>query len=931
VSDDLNGNNENSLTLWRKDGTTWNNQLKTAQSTADPNNWAETTGVTTFSPWTLAAAAPTAVKLRSFAATQNNNNEVTLHWQTGHEVRNLGYYVYREQNGQRTRITPSIVAGSALIAGRNTVMTAGMSYTWYDQPQATGFTYWLEDVDLDGTRTLHGPIAPALSYDLPNAAAIYGSGNAQSTNDQTPNQGRQNRSQLLSEVQRNAPAAGSFLSEWPAVFASQHAELLKAPQSGSNRKGGPDAAQTQLQAAQEQVGGVSGTKIAVSRSGWQRITQPELVAAGLDPNVSAQKLQLYANGSPVPIRLSGNGTSLTASDYLEFYGHGLESPTDLAQTYYLVVGKGTGSRINDIKKTQTLPPPSGPSSFDYTVERKDKYLYYAALLNGDRENIFGHIVTSSPVDEMVLVSNRDPLAAAAGAQAHLEVSLVGVSLEGHHVRVSFNGTDVGTVDFNGAENPVRTFAMPAGLLVDGDNAVRFTSISTDRDVSLVETVRLTYPHSFKADNNSLAIGVNGAATTRVSGFASGNIRVVDITNQSNMSELTQAISVKPQTDGTFAADIQVPTATLSSPHTLLVFAGGQALRPNLVKRNDPSSWATQKAGFDYLIITGRDFKTNVEPLAQLRRNQGLTVGVVDVEDLYDEFSFGVHSPQAVHDFLQAAVNDWNRKPRYVLLAGDASYDPKNYLGQGSTDFVPTRLFDTALMETASDDWLADFDSDGIADMAIGRLPLRTAADADLMVNKIISYESMTPDPQRNVILVADYSFEGSSSAVRGLVPAAVPVQVINRSSSDDGSIHTQIINGINQGPRLVNYVGHGSIGVWTGAAVLSTDDMSSLTNNSRLSVFVMMTCLNGYFQNAYDDSLSEALLRTQGGAVAVWASTGLTEPGGQDLIDQEFYRQLFGGAQPTLGYAALNAKHATTDSDVRRTWILFGDPAMRLK
>jgi hypothetical protein len=896
-------------------------------------NTATIKSISDFSDWTLGApAAPTAVKLRSFTATQSNNNEVTLHWQTGHEVRNLGYYVYREQNGQRTLITPSIVAGSALIAGRNTVMTAGMSYTWYDQPQASGVTYWIEDVDLDGTRTLHGPIAPALSYDLPNAAAItYGSGNPQSTDGQTPNQGVEKGSELLSEVQKHAPGSGSYFREWPAVFASQHAALIKAPESGSNRKGGPDAAQAQSQAAQEQIGGMSGIKIAVSRSGWQRISQPELVAAGLDPNVSAQKLQLYANGSAVPIRLSGNGLTLTATDYIEFYGHGLESPTDLGQTYYLVVGKGPGSRILDVKKAPALLPPSGPSSFDYTVERKDKYLYYAALLNGEKENIFGHIVTSSPVDETLPISNRDPIAAAAGAQAHLEVSLVGVSLQAHLVRVSVNGTEVGTIDFNGAENPSRTFAMPAGLLFDGDNTVRFNSVSTDRDVSLVETVRLTYPHSFKADNNSLAIGVNSAATTRVSGFTSSNIRVVDITNQSTMSDLTQTITVRPQTDGTFAADIQVPTATLSSPHTLLVFAGGQALHPDLVKRNDPSSWATQKTGFDYLIITSRDFKANVEPLAQLRRNQGLTVAVVDIEDLYDEFSFGLHSPQAVHDFLQSAVNNWSRKPRYVLLAGDASYDPKNYLGQGSTDFVPTRLFDSALMETASDDWLADFDGDGVADMAIGRLPLRTAADADLMVNKIISYEGMTPDPQRKVILVADYSFEGSSSAVQGLVPAAVPVLVINRSSSDDGTIHTQIVNGINQGPRLVNYVGHGSIGVWTGAPVLSTDDTPSLTNNSRLSVFVMMTCMNGYFENAYDDSLSEALLRNPGGAVAVWASTGLTEPPGQDLIDQEFYRQLFGGTQPTLGYAVLNAKHATADSDVRRTWILFGDPAMRLK
>ena len=45
----------------------------------------------------------------------------------------------------------------------------------------------------------------------------------------------------------------------------------------------------------------------------------------------------------------------------------------------------------------------------------------------------------------------------------------------------------------------------------------------------------------------------------------------------------------------------------------------------------------------------------------------------------------------------------------MLLAGDASYDPKNYTGQGYNDLVPTKLLDTALLETASDDWLADFE------------------------------------------------------------------------------------------------------------------------------------------------------------------------------------------------------------------------------
>ena len=108
-------------------------------------------------------------------------------------------------------------------------------------------------------------------------------------------------------------------------------------------------------------------------------------------------------------------------------------------------------------------------------------------------------------------------------------------------------------------------------------------------------------------------------------------------------------------------------------------------------------------------------------------------------------------------------------------------------------------------------------------------------------------------------------------------------------------------------------------------------DALGLTNTSRLSVFTMMTCYNGYFQNAFSDSLSEALLKSSGGAVAVWASTTLTNPSGQNLIDQEFYRLLFVAQPPTLGDAARGAKLVTNDADVRRTWTLFGDPAMRLR
>jgi hypothetical protein len=95
---------------------------------------------------------------------------------------------------------------------------------------------------------------------------------------------------------------------------------------------------------------------------------------------------------------------------------------------------------------------------------------------------------------------------------------------------------------------------------------------------------------------------------------------------------------------------------------------------------------------------------------------------------------------------------------------------------------------------------------------------------------------------------------------------------------------------------------------------------------------MLMTCLNGYSHDAYIDSLGEALLKApQGGAVAVWASAGFTESEPQFQMNQQLYGALFAGASPRLGDAIRAAKLTVADSDVRRTWILLGDPTMRIR
>ena len=178
----------------------------------------------------------------------------------------------------------------------------------------------------------------------------------------------------------------------------------------------------------------------------------------------------------------------------------------------------------------------------------------------------------------------------------------------------------------------------------------------------------------------------------------------------------------------------------------------------------------------------------------------------------------------------------------------------------------------------------------------------------------------------------EFNFEGASEEVRALLPAYLTVRKIFRGQfSSDAQAKAELLNGINQGALLVNFIGHGSVESWRGS-LLTLEDAESLINGLKLPFFMNMTCLNGFFQNPYGETLAEALMKANGGgAIAIWTSSGLTEPDKQAVMNKELIKLLFGRDSITLGEATARAKASVTDQDIRKTWILFGDPSTRLK
>jgi hypothetical protein len=466
-----------------------------------------------------------------------------------------------------------------------------------------------------------------------------------------------------------------------------------------------------------------------------------------------------------------------------------------------------------------------------------------------------------------------------------------------------------------------------------------TAQNGEYDTSLVQSIAIQYPHTYVADSDVLKFTGGAGEELSVSGFSSAPT-VIDITDATHPMQVTGQVT---SSNGEYTIALQVPwrTTNLSQQgqHTLLAVANDQISSPTALVANHPSRWYDSHHAADIAMITYPDFASALTPLVQAHQAQGKSSAVIPVDELYDEFNFGENSPFAIREFLKTATQTWRKAPTYLLLNGRASYDPRNYLGLGDLDLVPTRILPTSSLMTASDDWFSDFTDSGMPTIATGRLPVATTDDATTVVGKIVAYEGQSTNGPwtSQALIVADQNdasdnFSGYSQQVQAQLPKTMQATDVFTGTVGVSAAQQDIIDGINSGQLIVNYIGHGSEEQWSGSDIFNTNSVSSLTNTSQLPVFLIMDCLNGFFQDPYAQPLGVVLLLApNGGAAAVLASTGLNQAPPQVKLDILVLQDSLNAAHPTLGESILRAKSHIGDPAVRRTYVLFGDPAMQVK
>jgi hypothetical protein len=632
---------------------------------------------------------------------------------------------------------------------------------------------------------------------------------------------------------------------------------------------------------------------------------------------------------------------------LYFYGEAIDSIYTNENIYWLEKGKkGEGLAI-DVVKGAGPAPASDYETFTETIHVEEDHFAPAALFDDPQADywLWDFVIAGYPG----LDSKSFPLAASGVAEtgtASLTIHLQGAtdteSPRDHHVTVTLNGASIGEgCDgyWDGASAYELDCPFDQSLLNEGDNTIEVTGLLDTGDeysAFYVDSFDLTYQRYYQAVDDRVHVRGDGNYVITTEGFSSADISVFELSDPKR-PELIAATTVDNDTlDGSYRVSF-TPTAPDTS---YLALALDAASAPVSVTPDAPSKLKQDKNQADYLLIAPSELKEAAERLADYRQGK-LDTMVVELQDIYDEFNYGLSSPEAIRDFLSYVYHNWRKVPRYVVLVGEGTYDYKDNKGYGDNLF-PVLMVATPHGLFAGDNRFVDVvGNDGVPEMAIGRLPVVTSDELDAFIDKIMAYESTGGNWRDRVLMLADNpddagNFPADSDAVAALMPSGFTTEKIYLSEYSISVARSLVLGGFNEGALLLNYIGHAGLDRLAQEEMLRSSDVSSLANGNRLPVVTAMTCNAGQFAIPGYDALGELLvLHEYGGAIATWAPTGYSLNDLGVIIDKGFFRAAFVDGENILGDVVLKAlvDYAMTGKPVYMMDIynLLGDPALEMR
>jgi hypothetical protein len=501
----------------------------------------------------------------------------------------------------------------------------------------------------------------------------------------------------------------------------------------------------------------------------------------------------------------------------------------------------------------------------------------------------------------------------------------------HHLLVNVNGTALANERFDGLVEKKLSFTLPAGVIQEGLNTLQLTlpaDTGLRADIIYLDQYSISYQREFLAQNGRLTFKSAGSDFT-VTNLPGANVAVYRLSGagQVRLENVNIAASGSTYT-AKFAGTGQADTYLVTTMEAMYAPAL-EAVRMT----------ANLDQAAQYLIIAHPDFITGLQPLVDARRAQGLTVGVVDVKDLYARYSYGIFEPQAIQKYIAYAAQNLGTK--YVLLVGGDTYDYRNFLGKNSISFIPSLYANTGSVarNIPVDPLFADVNGDNLPELAIGRFPVRTSGELTQMLNKTLVYAGKSYG--RTAVFASDkndgiVSYKNVSNGMAASLPADWMGQNIHLDDMSVATARTQLLAAMNNGTALVTFTGHSGPSSWTFSNLFNTTDAAALTNAGKPFVVVQWGCWNTYYVDPFNNYLVQKFLFSgDRGAAAVLGATTLVDSRSEELLGNLLTPRLVTPGM-TVGQALQDAKFELARThpelvDVLLGWSLMGDPTLMIQ
>jgi len=545
----------------------------------------------------------------------------------------------------------------------------------------------------------------------------------------------------------------------------------------------------------------------------------------------------------------------------------------------------------------------------------------------------------------------------------------------------------------GAENPsaVHTELEFTRTMAAGEplNLTMRLLQQTNEPEAALDWLRVFYERRLTASDDRLVFftraGAAGDHEYVLDGFSARPV-VLDVTG----GQATRALEVR-QAGSTWRVQVRASDVQ-DGPRRLVAFVPGSA---SSLGASDavavPNQNIRATIGLpEFIIVTAEPFRPAANRLADRRRSQGLSVAVVSIEETYNEFSGGVPDMRAIRDLFKFVYDQARtdaQRLRYALLLGDGHFDYRGLSGlQGAlANHIPPYETENTIFTDGSytsDDYFGLLDdNEGIweytgftgttferLDLGIGRFPVQTVAEAELMVDKVETYEDpATFGPWRNVYTaIADDGPTGLAGIkndfdlhmanvdqvaelIRGGLYPEINMDKIYGESFDRVFLNgfkipearREILASMNRGGLIYNYSGHGGPEGLAQEEIFTKEDAAALTNGDRLTIFLTATCSFGWWDLEDTQSGAEVLLTNpNGGAVALLTTVRLVYTSGSNTtlnagLNRALNIALFtkdeDGRPKRLGDVLRETKNTTVGLQGNsRKFNLLGDPTLRV-